>query len=202
MGVPETAPLTGAAFPHGTYIPHPIDTPLSLLQHHLAMTTTDSIILTRLNKELRTLEKREADLSARIEDMQHERTSIRARVSELTKARTLYQEFGADSPDDDGPHATVKTPALAQAPLQSHASANTKASLPTTADLAERVMVSQGGRAKIRDILDEAVRIGKLAGKDGDYGSVFGTLKGNPRRFVKVGPGQFALVTTASSEGK
>jgi hypothetical protein len=65
----------------------------------------------------------------------------------------------------------------------------------TTADLAAAFMAAHGGHAKVGEILDELIRVGKLAGKDA-YGDVYGALKrGVPDRFIRVGPGEFALAT-------
>ncbi|HEV8699149.1 MAG TPA: hypothetical protein VGQ89_15740, partial [Candidatus Limnocylindrales bacterium] len=45
----------------------------------------------------------------------------------------------------------------------------------------------------VRAVMDELVRRGKLKGVRSDYGTVFGTLSRNPRRFEQVGKGEFRL---------
>jgi len=168
------------------------------------MATTDRF-LTLANRELRNLQRREEDLAKRFEQMQRDRAAIRTRIAELTKTVTVYQEFIGASTDDESfndehiadtrPETPHVEPSLIVNTPPAHV--NGEASM-TTADIAAAYMAEHGGQAKIRDLLDELIRVGKLAGKEGDYGSVFGALKRNPKRFVKVAAGEFALVSETS----
>jgi hypothetical protein len=165
---------------------------------------TDDFIL-RVKRELRSLARREEDLAKRHEAMVRERASIRTRTSELTRLLGVYQEVMGVVPAEETalnepaehPEVVLESPEqikAGSAPL-AHAAESANG---TTADISAQIMAAHGGRIKIRTLLDELVRMGKLKGNDGDYGSVFGALKRNPHRFVKVGPGEFALVAPSA----
>lgn len=162
----------------------------------------------RVQKELRALARKEDELAKRIEAAQRERATIRSRVTELTKSFAVYQEMMRDMGSVDGeaiesPGQTTANLAPIPSTVPQRTNGTQTTALGTTAELAAAFMKAHGGRARIKDLLAELVRVGKLAGNEGDYGSVFGALKRNSDKFVKVGPGEFALVDSGMvSEGQ
>ncbi len=165
------------------------------------MSTEDQFI-DRVKRELRLLSRREDELAKREEVIRRERAAIRARTTELSRVMTLYESMMGPPTVEASDAETV--PIAESAPIRPSAAAPVERSdgtdALTTADLSATIMAAQGGRAKIRELLDELVRVGKLPGNEGDYGSVYNALKRHPNRFVKTGPGEFALVGSTESK--
>jgi hypothetical protein len=148
--------------------------------------------ITRIASELRTLEARDAALAATEENIRRERAEIRGRVGDLARVVTVYREFMG---------LVNKTVApVSMWPEMAGSGSNGTKPTRTIADIAEAYLADHGGRAKVSDIVAELVRLKRLTGKHSDYGTVFGTLSRNPRRFMKVATGEFAVMNPSAPE--
>jgi len=137
--------------------------------------------------EIKTLEARDTELASTEEEIRRERAEVRSRVNELNRALSIYRSVMGL------PNAS-KPPAASELFPQASMSFTVGAQATRTiADIAEDYMAEHGGRAKVTDIVRELVRLKRLKGKHGDYGTVYGTLKRNERRFIWVGEGEFAV---------
>jgi hypothetical protein len=156
------------------------------------MASHDDEFLARLDHDMRTLELRDRSLAEDEERIRRERTDIRARLADLNRVATVYREYmGRPRPETNALDLNLGDATNGTAPV---------ALTGTVPDIAAALMAANGGRMKIRGILDEMVRIGKLKGKKGDYGSVFGALARNKDRFYQVGPGEFGLRNPSAPE--
>lgn len=142
----------------------------------------------RASSEILTLERRDATLADSEDQIRRERAEIKTRLLDLARLVAVYRDFM-------GLSAKAGLKPSPMFPEMASSSANGSTATRTMADIAEDFMREHGGRAKMTDLLAEMRRVGRLHGKDNDYGSLFGTLKRNEKRFRKAGPGEFELVS-------
>jgi hypothetical protein len=144
---------------------------------------TDELIQ-RVDQELQDLAAEDGTLASQEEDVRRRRNEIRGRMAYLTNGlefvrNIMERQVGATPEAGFFEASAVPT--------------RTMTGTQTVADLSAEMMKQRGGTMKVRDILVELVKLGKLKGAKADYGTVFGTLSRNPARFRRVSPGEFEL---------
>jgi len=149
------------------------------------MATNDEF-MERVTAEIRTLDARGRELAVKEAEIRLELAEIRTRLADLSRLAAVYSDF----------MGLTKAVELDIAGLFPEEEPTPPKSLNgaegTVADLSASIISAHGGRMKVADLVAELTRMGKMPGGKYDYGSVFGALKRNPKRFVKVGPGEFA----------
>jgi hypothetical protein len=143
--------------------------------------------ITRSKLALGELTREDASLSDQEEGIRRRRVDIKARMATLAQAMETYREV-------------MKVPAPSESPKGPEPIARSyPVSGGTMADIAFSILAANDGRMRMMDLIRELQIVGKVkSGPTGpsEYGTVYSTLK-RDSRFVKAGPGEFALAPNA-----
>jgi hypothetical protein len=156
------------------------------------MSSPDPFVQKALAK-IASLEREEALLAAQQEGVQRRRNELQEQIVEWDRAKKLYVEaMGADAPAADPPAAEGKGPAV-------------DAANRSIGDLTyEYISASPNGSAKITDVAAWLTGIGKLhsdlKNTNRPYGAVYTAILRNPKRFVKVGRGEYRIANSSDDE--
>jgi hypothetical protein len=116
--------------------------------------------LAKIDAEMRDLSKEDRQLETQEDEVRRRRNELKSRLTDLSRARDVYAEMmGLKARPTRGlfdSGASEVAPEI-QVPVRG-----------TVADLSYEIMAARGGRMRVRDVLDELTRIGKLKGGHGD----------------------------------
>jgi len=115
------------------------------------------------------------------ESIRLRRVELRARITKLLRLREGYEQYMGIHLSPMLDDALLVPGEIAYGPMG------------TIANMAYRAIVQHGGQMRIKDVVAELTRLGRVGGSHNDYATVYRALS-RDSRVERVAPGEFRLV--------
>lgn len=146
-------------------------------------------LLSQFDREIADLTARDNALSEQESLIKQERDVLKLKMAQISQLREGLLAWAGRNESRDSQAISLFSGEASSVPEG------------TIAEMAYAILRQHGGRMKVQAILEELIKIGKLKGGRGDYGTLYGTLSRDTRRFRRMDKGVFAVVPNAESQG-